>query len=67
VPEQFTVAAVTVPVKVGLAELALVATAVAMLLYSVSISVPLTILAALPEGRESFVAKLIERVCQFFE
>ena len=55
----FTVAAVTVPVKVGLAVSALVALAVAMLLNSVSISVPLTILAALPEGRESFVAKLV--------
>ena len=45
--------------KVGLAVSALVALAVAMLLNSASISVPLTILAALPEGRESFVAKLV--------
>jgi hypothetical protein len=38
---------------------ALVADAVAMLLNSVSISAPLTILLALPEGKESFAAKLV--------
>ena len=50
---------VTVPVNVGPAVSALVATAVAMLLNSVSISVPLTILLALPEGKESLVAKFV--------
>ena len=37
----------------------LVATAVAMLLNSVSISVPLTILRGSPDGNESLVAKLV--------
>ena len=48
---------VVVPVSAAPAASALVATAVAMLLNSVSISVPLTILAASPEGRLSFAAK----------
>lgn len=47
------------PVKVGLARSAFVAIAVAMLLNSVSISVPLTILFASPDGRVSLVAKLV--------
>ena len=55
----FTVAAVTVPVKVGFALSALVALAVAMLSNSLLISVPLTILAGSPEGRESLEAKLV--------
>ena len=55
----FTVAAVTVPVNVGPAVFALVALAVARLLNSVSISVPLTILLGSPELRESLVAKLV--------
>ena len=49
-------------VKLPLLASALVATAVAMLLNSVSISVPLTILAGLPEGNESFVAKFVDLV-----
>jgi hypothetical protein len=48
-----------VPVSAALLEFALVADAVAMLLNSVSISAPLTILAALPEGSESFAAKFV--------
>jgi hypothetical protein len=48
-----------VPVSAALLAFALVADAVAMLLNSVSISVPLTILAALPEGSESFAAKFV--------
>ena len=54
--------AVSVPVNVGDAELDFVATAMATLLNSVSISVPLTILAGLPEGRASFVAKFVALV-----
>lgn len=46
-------------VSVGDAVSALVATAVAMLLNSVSISVPLTILSGSPEGSASLVAKLV--------
>ena len=46
-------------VKVGLTKSALVATAVAMLLNSVSISVPLTIFKGLPEDRLSLVAKFV--------
>jgi len=46
-------------VNVGDAVSALVATAVAMLLNSVSISVPLTILRGSPEGSASLVAKLV--------
>jgi hypothetical protein len=53
---------VGVPVKVGLAKSALVATAVAMLLNSVSISVPLTIFKGLPEAKASLVAKLVDFV-----
>jgi hypothetical protein len=40
----------------------LVATAVAMLLYSVSISVPLTIFKGLPGDKLSLVAKLVDFV-----
>lgn len=43
----------------GLFKSAFVATAVAMLLNSVSISVPLTILSGSPEGSASLVAKLV--------
>jgi hypothetical protein len=50
---------VTVPVSVGAAVFAFVATAVAILLNSVSISEPFTILPELPEGRLSFAAKLV--------
>jgi hypothetical protein len=46
-------------VKEGLTKSALVAIAVAMLLNSVSISVPLTIFKALPEDKLSLVAKLV--------
>ena len=46
-------------VRVGDVVSALVATAVAMLLNSVSISVPLTILSGSPEGSASLVAKLV--------
>jgi hypothetical protein len=53
------VPAVNVPVNEGDAVSAFVATAVAMLLNSVSISVPLTILAALPDAKESFDAKSV--------
>jgi predicted cobalt transporter CbtA len=53
------VVAVIVPVIVGLAEFALELTAVWMLLNSVLISVPFTILAGLPEAKESLVAKLV--------
>ena len=53
------VGSVGVPVKVGDAKSALVATAVAMLLNSVSISVPLTIFKGLPEDRLSLVAKFV--------
>jgi len=56
------VAKVAVPVKEGPAKSALVAIAVAILLNSVSISVPLTILPALPEGSESFDAKSVDFV-----
>jgi hypothetical protein len=61
-PVMDTSAAVSVPVNVGEAEFDLVATAVAMLSNSVFISVPLTILAGLPEGNESFVAKFVDLV-----
>ncbi len=47
------VGAVGVPVNTGLRRSALVATAIAMLLNSVSISVPLTIFKGLPNGRVS--------------
>lgn len=50
---------VRVPVNVGLAASALLVIAVAMLVYSASISVPRTTLFALPEGRESLAAKLV--------
>ena len=50
---------VTVPVNVGEAVFDLVATAVAILSNSVFISVPLTILLASPEGKESLVAKFV--------
>jgi hypothetical protein len=50
------VAAVGVPVNTGLSRSAFVPTATAMLLNSVSISVPLTIFKGLPEGRASFEA-----------
>jgi hypothetical protein len=53
---------VAVPVNVGLMLSDLLLTAVAMLLNSVSISVPRTILSGLPEGRVSFVAKFVDFV-----
>ena len=43
----------------GLVKSALVATAMAMLAYSVLISVPLTIFSALPDTKASLVAKLV--------
>ena len=52
-------AALTVPVNVGSAVLDLLLTAVAILVYSVSISVPRTILLALPEASASLAAKLV--------
>ena len=52
-------AAVVVPVNVGPARLAFVATAVAMLSNSVLTSVPLTTLAALPDTRASLAAKFV--------
>ena len=53
------VGAVGVPVNVGLAKSALVATAVAMLSNSVLISVPLTIFKGSPADKESLEAKLV--------
>ena len=53
------VGSVGVPVNTGEIRSALVAIAVAMLLNSVSISVPLTILSGSPEGSASLVAKLV--------
>jgi hypothetical protein len=47
-------------VNVGDAKSALVATAVAMLLNSVLISVPLTIFSGSPDGNASFVAKFVD-------
>jgi hypothetical protein len=58
VPEA-AVGAVGVPVNTGLSRSAFVATAIAMLLNSVSISVPLTIFKGLPRGRVSLEAKLV--------
>jgi hypothetical protein len=54
------VGAAGVPVNVGDAVSALVEIAVAMLLYSVSISVPLIILAGLPVSSASFAAKSLD-------
>lgn len=54
-----TVPAVTVPVNVGLALSALVATAVAMLVNSVSISDPRTTFAGSPVVSVSFAVKLV--------
>jgi hypothetical protein len=48
-----------VPENVGLAESALEVTAVAMLLNSTSISVPLTTFSGSPVGRLSFEVKLV--------
>jgi hypothetical protein len=53
------VGAAGVPVKVGDRLSAFVATAVAMLLNSASISVPLTIFRALPVAKLSLDAKLV--------
>jgi hypothetical protein len=53
---------VTVPVKVGLEVFALEFTAVSILANSVLISVPLTTLLALPEGRSSLAAKSVDLV-----
>jgi len=58
VPEA-AVGAVGVPVNTGLSRSAFVALDVAMLLNSVSISVPLTIFKGLPVARASFEAKLV--------
>jgi hypothetical protein len=59
VPVTANVGIVTVPVKVGDAESALVATAVAMFANSVLISVPLTIFKGLPDASASLVAKFV--------
>jgi hypothetical protein len=48
-----------VPVSVGLLESALLDTALAMALYSLSISVPLTIFAGSLVPKESLAAKLV--------
>jgi hypothetical protein len=53
------VAAAGVPVKVGLFRSALDEIAEAIALYSVSISVPLIILAGLPVAKPSLTAKLV--------
>ena len=53
------VGAAGVPVSVGLAVFALVATAVAIAVYSSSISVPLTVLSAFPVAKASFDAKFV--------
>jgi hypothetical protein len=53
------VGAAGIPVKVGLLISDLDATAEAIALNSVSISVPLIILFGLPVDSESFVAKLV--------
>jgi hypothetical protein len=50
------VGATGVPIKVGLFKSAFVSIAVAMLLNSSSISVPLTIFKGLPIARESLLA-----------
>ena len=47
------------PVNVGELTSALLVTAVAIALYSVSISVPLIILSGLPVSKVSFVAKFV--------
>ena len=59
VPVTANVGIVTVPVKVGDAVSALVATAVAMFANSVLISVPLTIFKGLPDASASLVAKFV--------
>jgi hypothetical protein len=53
------VGAVGVPVSAGELDSALVATAVAIAVYSSSISVPLTVLRGLPVVRASFDAKFV--------
>ena len=53
------VGAVGVPVRAGLFKSALEEIAEAMAVYSVSISVPLIILPALPEGKLSLAVKLV--------
>ena len=53
------VGAVGVPVKVGLLVSALLAIAVAIAVYSTSISVPLMILPGLPVGSASLAVKLV--------
>ena len=58
-PLTVRLATVTVPVKVGLAESDLVATAVAMLVNSVSISEPRTILPGSPVVSESLAVKFV--------
>jgi len=59
VPLAVMLPALTVLVNVGLSELALLLTAVWMLLNSVSNSVPRTTLAALPVGKVSLAVKLV--------
>ena len=56
------VGAAGVPVNVGLLTSALVLTAVWIAENSSSISVPLTVLSALPVGKASFDAKLVALV-----
>jgi hypothetical protein len=58
-PVTANVGIVTVPVKVGDAVSAFVATAVAMFANSVLISVPLTIFKGLPDASASLVAKFV--------
>jgi hypothetical protein len=53
-------AKLAVPVKVGLALSALDETAVAILSYSVLISVPLTILFVSPDDNASLAAKFVD-------
>lgn len=59
VPVMVTLAAVSVPVKVGLALSDLVAIAVAMLVNSLSISEPRTILLGSPVIKKSLEVKLV--------
>jgi hypothetical protein len=59
---EVAVGAAGIPVNVGALKLALVPMDVCMLENSSSISVPLTVLSALPVGKASFDAKLVALV-----
>jgi hypothetical protein len=59
-PPVVSVSVVNRPEKVGFNKSALDSIASAIALNSLSISVPFTILPALPLGKESFVAKLVD-------